>query len=479
MREIQNRLFEEIRDRSIFDLSEHYGLEYLATVFDRNVFPNGEALSNLALFDEKLPLEFTPSKEILAKLHHCGSPATVAQVGGRYFGFVNGSVVPAGLAARLLGDFWDQNTAMQVISPIAAKLECVVEEWLRELFGLPDETVAGFVSGTSMATFSGLAAARYRVLQRRGWDIGEKGLFGAPKVRVVAGTHAHSTVHKAIALLGFGRENVEWVESDDQGRIVPEKVPLLDDGTILILQAGNVNSGSFDNFDILCDKARAANAWVHIDGAFGLWAGAVEELKHLTRGMEKADSWSVDAHKTLNTPYDSGIVLCRDREALVSALHMSGAYIVLGKDRDGMFTTPEMSRRARIVELWATLKCLGRRGLGEMVLGMHERAAQFAAELRDRDFEVCNEVCFNQVLVHYGSSDLTREILRKVQELRVCWCGGSKWDGRDVIRISVCSWATTPEDVRLSADSFVKARELALGEAEGTRASRIETLQKD
>ena len=224
MNTIQNRMFEEINDQTIFDLSKRYGMDYLSGIFDRNVYPNDKVLSNLKIFEEELPQNFTPSKEILDQLNDYGSPATVAQVGGRYFGFVNGGIVPAGLAARLLADFWDQNTAMQVISPISSKLERVVEKWLRQIFSLPEKTVAGFVSGTSMATFSGLAAARFRILKRKGWDINEKGLFGAPRIRIVVGKHAHSTVLKAIGLLGFGKENIEWVDRwsrEDNSRKAP------------------------------------------------------------------------------------------------------------------------------------------------------------------------------------------------------------------------------------------------------------------
>ncbi|MFZ7102500.1 MAG: pyridoxal phosphate-dependent decarboxylase family protein [Peptococcaceae bacterium] len=461
---IQQKMFAELNDKTIFDRSQNCGYAYLLQAAERNVYPSEEALQNLQVFAEDLSRNSTPSKDIIELLNKFGSPATVSQVGGRYFGFVNGSMVPAGLAARLLADFWDQNTAMQVISPIAAKLERVVEKWLQQIFGLSDNTVAGFVSGTSTATFSGLAAARYRILQKRGWDVNSRGLFGAPRIRVVLGKQAHSTVLKAIGLLGFGKDHIEWVDTDEQGRIKPELIPELDNNTILILQGGNVNSGAFDPFEEICIKAKERDAWVHIDGAFGLWAGAVEELKHLTKGMEKADSWSVDGHKTLNTPYDSGIILCKDKEALVSALHMTGAYIILGEERDGMFFTPEMSRRARIVELWATLKFLGQTGIGEMIWGMHQRALQFAEELGQNGFEILNDVVFNQVLVFCETSELTKKTLKGIQDLRVCWCGGSQWQGRDVIRISVCSWATTAKDVSLSVESFIKARDLARAE---------------
>jgi len=455
---IQKDLFEEMNSPELFRRAQEYGFRYLRTVSERNVFPHEEALAALSRFDEDLPREFTPFPEILEQLDRFGAPATVAQTGGRYFGFVDGGVIPAGLAVRVMTDFWDQNSALQVLSPAASRLEQVVRRWLISLFALPGETAAGFVSGTSMATFCGLAAARYRLLKRQGWDINEQGLFGAPEVRVVLGREAHSTVLKAVSLLGFGKGNIEWVDTDSQGRMIPGNLPVLDDKTLLVLQAGNVNTGAFDPFETLCEKAGAEGAWVHIDGAFGLWAAVSERLKSLTAGIEQADSWSADGHKTLNTPYDNGIILCRDGEALVSALHMTGDYIIPGKDRDGMYYTPEMSRRARIFELWGTLKSLGRSGMDEMVTGLHERALQFARRLGEEGFEILNEVRFNQVLVRYRDDESTMKVLKAVQEARVCWCGGSRWKGQEVIRISVCSWATTEEDVEKSVQSFTAAR---------------------
>lgn len=458
---IQEQMLLELEERKIFQQAQQYAFDYLDKAFDRNVFPTEEAIEALQHFEEDLPETSTSTATLLDALHQHGSPATVAQIGGRYFGFVNGGIVPAGLAARCLSGYWDQNTGMQVISPIAAKLEVVVEKWLKQLFQLPSQTVAGFVSGTSAATFCGLAAARYRIFQRLGWDWNERGMFGAPKIRIIASTHTHSTVLKAVALLGLGRANIEWVNTDDQGRILAAEVPELDERTIVMLQAGNVNSGSFDDFETIGKKAQAAGAWIHIDGAFGLWAGAAGPLKALTKGMEHANSWSVDGHKTLNTPYDCGIVMCADPEALVSALHLSGSYIILGEERDGMFYTPEMSRRARIIELWATMKFLGQNGIEEMVMGLHQRAIQFADELKAAHFDILNDVVFNQVLVYCESDALTQQLLAEVQQLRVCWCGGSRWDDKDVIRISVCSWVTSAADVSLSVASFVEARQIA------------------
>lgn len=457
---IQEAMFREIQDQSIFERVQTYAQQYLNEVFDRNVYPTAEALENLQHFEESMPESPTQVSTILDQLYQYGSPATVTSLGGRYFGFVTGSSLPAALAVKGLSNFWDQNTGMEVLSPVSAKLETVVQDWLNELLGLPQHTVAGFVSGSSMAIYCGLAAARWRLFQKNGWNINEQGMYGAPKIRVVTSRLTHSTVLKAIQLLGFGKANIEWAEVDEQGRIIPETVPSLDSNTLVILQAGEVNSGAFDPIEIICQKAHEAGAWVHIDGAFGLWAAGTERFKHLTQGMELAQSWSVDGHKTLNTPYDCGIILCQDQEALVSALHMSGAYIVEGK-RDGMYYTPEMSRRARIIELWAVLKYLGKTGVEELVTTLHERAVQFGKDLAAQGFEVLNDVVFNQVLIACEDDEMTDKVLEHLQELRVCWCGGSKWHGRRVIRISVCSWATTSEDVELCVASFVKARALA------------------
>jgi glutamate/tyrosine decarboxylase-like PLP-dependent enzyme len=301
----------------------------------------------------------------------------------------------------------------------------------------------------------GLAAARFRLLKNQDWDINQKGFLHAPPIRIVTGREAHSTVIKTIGLLGFGHDNIEFIETDNQGRIKAALIPELDNKTLLILAAGNVNSGSFDNFSDICLKAQKAGAWIHVDGAFGLWAAAVTKLSYLTNGIEFANSWAVDGHKTLNTPYDCGIVMCNDKEALTSALHMSGGYLVLSEDRDGMFYTPEMSRRARIIELWATLKYLGTSGIDQMVYSLHQRARQFAAELSlIEGFTVLNDVVFNQVVVVCATDDITNNVIRHIQQERICWVGGSTWKGRKVIRISVCSWATTEQDVTLSVGSF-------------------------
>ncbi len=451
-----------MRKKDILEQVKGYSFEYLDKALARRVFPTVDAVEILEKFGEPLPDAVGDAKEILEQLNHYGAEATISQIGGRYFGFVNGGVIPASLAARWLSDVWDQNSALYVISPLASKLEEICESWLRELFGLPDRVVAGFVSGTSLAIFCGIAAGRYRIFQNLGWDINSQGLYGAPKVRIVAGRQVHGTVVKAIALLGFGTDSIEWIDTDDQGRILLSKLPELDESTILILQAGNVSSGAFDYLDELCGKANSARSWVHIDGAFGLWAGASEKLKHLAKGMEKANSFSLDGHKTLNTPYDNGIVLCDDKEALTHALHASGSYIVRSENRDGMFYTPEMSRRARSIELWAAMKYLGREGIDELVYGLHQRAVQFSEELQAEGFAILNDVVFNQVLVACGSDEITNQTMKFIQDSGECWVGGANWNDKAVIRISVCSWATTEEDVSRSVKAFIASRSQAL-----------------
>lgn len=459
---LQNAMFSEMLDKKLFEQAKNYGFDFLSKAFDRQVFPTEEALKNLEKFEEPLSEKRGDGKAIIDMLNEYGAPAVVPYIGGRYFGFVNGSMVPTALAAKNLSIYWDQNAAMNVMAPLPMKLEAVVQKWLVDLFGFPKETVAGFVSGTSMANLASLLAARYRLLKNQGWDVTEQGMFGAPKLRVVTGAEIHSSITKAISLAGFGKANIEWVPCDEQGTILPEKIPPLDNSTLLVLQAGNVNSGGYDNFAKIVKKAREAGAWIHIDGAFGLWAGATKRLKHLTEGFEHAHSWAVDGHKTLNTPYDSGIILCQDEEALVSALHTQGSYLTLSeKHRDGMLYTPEMSKRARIIELWAALKYLGKSGVDEMIYEMHERSKQFATELsKIEGFQVLNRIDFNQTVVCCETDEMTEAVMHKVQDLRECWAGGSTWKGRKVIRISVCSWATTEEDVERSVRSFAEALQL-------------------
>jgi len=458
MSKTQDKLYKEIHDNSLFEKSLKCGTDYISKVFDRNVYPDAQAILDLDIFDAALSVDGISGHHLIDHLNTFGAPATTAQLGGRYFGFVNGSAIPAGIAAKQLATFWDQNSGLHIISPICGKLEAVVEKWINQLFDLDKTCVSGFVSGTSAANFCGIAAARYRILKNLDWDINEKGLWNAPKIRVIAGKQAHSSILKAVNLNGFGQASIEWVDVDQQGRIDVNSLPELDSSCLVLLQAGNVNSGAFDDFDAICDIANKAGAWVHIDGAFGLWAHCSSKLKHWTKGINKADSWAVDGHKTLNTPYDSGIVICKDKEALSTAMNMSGSYIMRNKDRDGMYHTADMSRRSRIIELWATLCSLGINGIDEMVTNMHERAKQFASLLiSNNGFHVLNEIDFNQVVVCCANDELTEHVLTQIQNSGVCWVGPSTWKNKRVIRISVCSWATTKEDIKVSFETFKSA----------------------
>jgi glutamate/tyrosine decarboxylase-like PLP-dependent enzyme len=454
----QERMHALVSEPSLFEQVKAHACAYMDGAREQPVFPGEAALAGLAGFDGPLPDEPGDPAAMLRQLHELGSPATTVTTGGRYFGFVNGSVFPPVVAARWLADAWDQNAALYVMSPVTSKLEAVAEQWLLDLLGMPAGCVAGYVSGTSTATAVGLAAARHELLRRQGWDVNAKGLFGAPPIRVVVGAEAHSTAFKALSLLGLGRERVERVPVDGQGRMRPEALPTLDKHTLVFAQAGNVNTGSFDPLDAICDRAQAAGAWVHVDGAFGLWAAVSPRLRHLVKGLEGADSWSVDAHKTLNAPYDCGIVLCRHPEATVAAMQNTGAYIVYSEKRDGMLYTPEMSRRSRGIELWATLRTLGRSGAAELVEGLCDRAAQAAAQLKAAGFRILNDVVFNQVLVACANQEATLVTLRNLQASGDCWCGGSTWQGETVIRLSVCSWATTAQDIDRTVAAFVKAR---------------------
>jgi glutamate/tyrosine decarboxylase-like PLP-dependent enzyme len=456
--DIRESMFAQRRERALFEQVRDYAFRYLDELNRKPVYPPEEAVAALKIFDEPLPQGPHAPGDILRVLHTHGSPGTVAQTGGRYFGFVCGSATPVATAAKWLSDVWDQNPALFVLSPVISKLEAVCQAWLVDLFNLPEETVAGFVSGTSTATLCGLAAGRNALLERMGWHVNEQGMYGAPRLRIVLGEQAHGTVYKALALLGFGVNDLERVPVDPNGNIDPDRLPLLDDRCLVIVQAGNVNSGGFDPIDDICDRANRAGAWVHIDGAFGLWAAGSKKTRHLTNGIEKADSWSVDAHKTLNVPYDCGIVLCRHAEDLVMAMQLSGAYIQYSDKRDSMMYTPEMSRRSRAVELWATLKYFGRSGIEELVDGLCARAAQFADLLSKAGFRVLNRVVFNQVLVACDTPEETETTLKNIQASGECWCGGSSWHGEPVIRISVCSWATTASDVERSVAAFVKSR---------------------
>jgi len=432
---------------------------YLAALDSRAVAPTPEALAALARFDGPLPERASSPSEVLAELDELGSPATVASAGRRYFGFVTGGSLPVTVAASWLASAWDQNAGLVACSPIGAKLEQVALDWLKDLFHLPRDSGGGFVTSATAANFSALAAARHALLARAGWDVEAQGLFGAPPITVVVGEEVHASVQKALSMVGLGRERVARVPCDAQGRMLREKMPPITERTIVCVQAGNVNTGAFDPVAEICEHVRSRGAWVHVDGAFGLWAAAAPARAHLARGIENADSWATDAHKWLNVPYDSGLVLTRHADSLRAALSVGAAYLAQGEARIPYQYTPDFSRRARGVEVWAALRQLGRAGLEDLIERTCRLAEAFAAGLSRKGFAVLNDVVLNQVLVSFGSPDRTREVIARVQSEGTCWCGGTIWQGHTAMRISVSSWATTAADVDRSLAAIVRAAE--------------------
>ncbi len=429
---------------------------YLAGLDDRPVAPTPEAIERLAAFDKPLPDKPIDPETILALLDDIGSPATVTSAGGRYFGFVIGGSLPAALAVNWLTGAWDQNGGVFVMSPVAATLEIIVLRQLLEVLALPAESGAGFVTGATMANFTGLAAARHAILKKQGWDVEAQGLFGAPPIKVVVGDEVHVSLLKALSMLGLGRERVVRVPVDGQGRMRSDALPPLDESSLICIQAGNVNSGAFDPAGEICVAAREVGAWVHVDGAFGLWAAASPQQAYLVEGFSEADSWATDAHKWLNVPYDSGLVFCRHVDDLQAAMSATAAYLVQEQERTPFSFTPEMSRRARGVDIWAALQSLGRSGLAEMIERTCQHATRFAEGFRTAGYEVLNEVKLNQVMVSFGEAATTQRVITAVQQEGTCWCGGTVWQGHTAMRISVSSWATTEADVERSLEAILR-----------------------
>jgi glutamate/tyrosine decarboxylase-like PLP-dependent enzyme len=434
--------------------------DYQQGLNNRGVAPTNEAINRLKEFDTTLQDDPIEASEVIRVLEEIGSPATVAMTGGRYFGFVNGGSLPASHAASWMVDTWDQNSALRVMSPIAIALEEVALRWVADVLALPKNCGAAFVTGATMANFTGLAAARHALMKRAGWNVEEEGLFGAPEITLVVGEEAHATLFKALGLLGLGRKRVVTVLADSEGRMRFDALPKLSDRTIVCIQAGNVNTGAFDPAEEICRAARAAGAWVHVDGAFGLWAAASPERAHLANGFADADSWATDAHKWLNVTYDSGIALVREPEHLRAAMTLTAAYLPHDHQREPIEYTPEASRRARGIPIWAALRSLGKRGVADLIERTCRHAARFAAGLHDAGYQILNDVVINQVLVSFGDAETTQKIITAIQTDGTCWCGGTVWQGQTAMRISVSSWATTEEDVERSLAAIIRiARE--------------------
>ena len=429
---------------------------YLEGLPRRPVYPSPSSLAALKGFATTLQDHPVEPAQVLQELDAIGSPATVASAGGRFFGFVIGGSLPAALAANILAAAWDQNAALEVSSPVNAAIEKVCRGWLTSLLGLPMEAEVGFVTGATMANFTGLAAARHALLRAQGWDVEANGLFGAPEITVIVGQEVHASLLKALSMLGLGRDRVVRVPVDGQGRIVPLHIPPVDGPTIVCIQAGNVNTGAYDPAREIASRVRGTGAWIHVDGAFGLWAAASPARHYLADGLDEADSWATDAHKWLNVPYDSGLVFVREPRHLKAAMSSSAAYLIEGETRDPHLFVPELSRRARAVEIWAALRSLGTDGLATLIDTSCAHAQRMATALSSSGYQILNEVVLNQVLVSFGSPEATRRVIAAIQDDGTCWCGGTVWQGHTAMRISVSSWATSDQDVDASIEAILR-----------------------
>ena len=450
-----------LKTTQLLEEASRRAIAYLDSLKNRPVRPDPDAVARLSELDVPVPEKPTAPSEVLALLDQFISPATMAMAGPRFFGFVIGGSLPVTVAANWLATAWDQNTGYAAPTPGASRLEEIARRWLLELLDLPRECAVGYVTGATVANFTALAAARNSVLKRCGWAVEADGLFGAPPIQVVVGDECHPTLLKSLGMLGLGRSRLTRVPVDSQGRMRADKLPRLTAPSILCVQAGNVNSGAFDPFEPLCAAARDAGAWIHVDGAFGLWARASEALSNMTRGLELADSWATDAHKWLNVPYDSGIAFVRDGQALQSAMAITAEYLPgQGARRNPADFTPELSRRARGIEVYAALLSLGREGLASMIERNCAQARRFAQGLQKAGFEILNEVVLNQVVVRFGDPERTRQIIEAIQREGTCWAGITVWQGQTGMRISVSSWATTDDDVERSLEAVLRcARE--------------------
>jgi glutamate/tyrosine decarboxylase-like PLP-dependent enzyme len=443
--------------RKLLEDAAKRAIAYIEGLDARSVAPSAEAIAKLEALDEPLPERSSKPENTLKHLDEICSPATMAMAGPRFFGFVIGGSLPVTLAANWLAGAWDQNSAYYRATPSTAQLEAIALRWLLGLFHLPAEYGGAFVSGATMANFSALAAARHALLRSAGWNVEADGLFGAPPITVIVGAEAHPSLVKSLGLLGLGRSRVVKVPVDSQGRMRADALPAISGPAIVCAQAGNVNTGAFDPIGEICEVAHGAGAWVHIDGAFGLWAMTVPSLSKLTAGMSEADSFATDFHKWLNVPYDSGLALVRDADALQAAMAVTAEYLPTASPvRNPSDFVPELSRRARGVEVWAALRSLGREGVVELVERNCRHARRFADGLRSAGYSILNDVVLNQVLVAFGDAERTNRVIAGIQEDGTCWCGGTVWQGQTAMRISVSSWATSAEDVEQSLEAMLR-----------------------
>ncbi|MGH9133271.1 MAG: pyridoxal phosphate-dependent decarboxylase family protein [Ilumatobacteraceae bacterium] len=443
----------------VLRLATTAAMDYVAAVDDRRVAPDDTALAALAAFDEPLPDVGLDGSATLQLLHDVGSPATVATTGARYFGFVNGATYPVALGSSWLASAWDQNTALPVMSPVAAKLHDVARGWLVDALRLPAGTGVAFVSGATVANASCLAAARDALLEGLGWDVQSDGLFGAPAIGVLIGASAHSTLSKSLGLVGLGRDRVTVVPTDDQGRLRADLLPDVDGPVLVCAQAGEVNTGAFDPFDAIADWLAERSGWMHVDGAFGLWALADPSRAALVAGLDRADSWATDGHKWLNVTYDCGIAFVRRPDDLRRTFAAVAGYLPPGDGFEAMHNTPQSSQRARQVEVWSVLRTLGRRGLADLVAGACEAATTIATRLGAGGLTILNEVVLNQVLARLVDGPTTEALIAEIQSDGRIWCGPTQWDGGTAMRISVSSWKTGIDDAAFAADVILECAE--------------------
>lgn len=452
-----------MNERELYRQVAEYAGDFAETLETRPIRAEADVSELTAALGGPLPAEPLDPRAVLAALVEASEPGIVATPSGRYFGFVIGGAVPAAVAADMLVSVWDQNAGLYAGGPAAAVVEEVCRQWLTELLGLPADVSVAFVTGTQMAHVTALAAARHHVLAQAGWDVPANGLAGAPPIRVVVGEKRHVTVDRALRLLGIGSSSLEVVPADDQGRMRVGELPdLAGRPTIVCGQAGEVNTGAFDDLEAIADAAAGTDAWFHVDGAFGLWAGASPALRHLVRGVGRADSWTTDAHKWLNVPYDSGFAFCAHPEAHRAALGATASYLIQGdeRERDQMDWTPEFSRRARGFAVYAAIRSLGRSGIAKLLDRSCAHARRFAELLETGGASILNDVVLNQVLVRFTDGETTREVIRRVQEDGTCWLSGTDWDGEHAMRISVSNWRTTDQDVERSAGAILAAARL-------------------
>jgi glutamate/tyrosine decarboxylase-like PLP-dependent enzyme len=428
---------------------------YVVESADRSVAPSPEAVAALDGFGPALPDGPVPAAAVLDQLDRLGSPATVVNTQGRYFGFVTGGTDPAAQAAAILAGAWDQNTGLPVMSPVAAQLDRLAAGWACELLGLPAGAVAAFCSGATVANLTGILAGRDALLARLGWDVDRRGLAGSPPLRVVTGAEAHASALKALRMAGIGRDAVTFVPTDACGRVRADLFPDVDERTLVVLQAGNVDTGHSDPFADIVGRARDQGAWAHVDGAFGLWAAATPALRHLVAGVQDADSWATDAHKWLNAPYDSGIAICARGEDLRRAFGTSAAYLASDGAREPLHLSVQMSQRARGVEAWALFASRGRRGIAELVERNCRQAARLGRALEGGGAELLAPVVLNQALASFGDDATTDAVIAAVQREGTCWAGATTWHGRRAVRLSVSDAATTDEHIDRAAAAIL------------------------